>query len=166
MYYAKRLILVRTTIMDSCRSNTLQYIAETRDIFVQFDRDNDGFITVEDLKGAMLSLGKQVTDDELRQLISEVDLDGDGKVSFKEFLSMNTSTRMRKLHEDTELREAFDFYDANKDGLVSATELRNALRRLGMPVSQEEAVKMIKVADTDGDGQVSFEEFAVLMKNT
>ena len=145
-------------------SSTLQYIAETRDIFDQFDRDGDGYITVEDLKGALLSMGKDLTDDELRQLISEADLDGDGKVSFKEFLSMSAATKMREIHEDTELKEAFDFYDANKDGLVSVTELQSALKRLGMPVSHEEAQRMIKAADTDGDGQVSFDEFVILMK--
>ena len=45
------------------------------------------------------------------------------------------------------------------------SELQSALGRLGMPVTEEEARKMIRAADTDGDEQVSFEEFVVLMKN-
>ena len=76
-----------------------------------------------------------------------------------------TSAKIRKIHEESELMEAFDYYDANKDGLVSVSELQSALGRLGMPVTEEEARKMIRAADTDGDEQVSFEEFVVLMKN-
>ena len=144
----------------------MEDVDETRDIFVQFDRDGDGYITVEDLKVAMSSMGKKFTDDELRQLISEADLDDDGRVSLQEFLSMNAQTsRIRKIYEDTELREAFNFYDANKDGQISVAELQSALKRLGMTVSQEEATTMIEAVDKDGDGQVSFEEFAVLMKS-
>lgn len=142
-----------------------EYLTENREIFLEFDRDGDGYITREDLKSALISMGKRVTDEEVRQLLDEADLDGDGKVSFKEFLRMNASAKMRKIHEDSELMEAFDYYDANKDGLVSVSELQSALGRLGMPVTKEEAQKMIKAADTDGDGQVSFEEFVILMKN-
>ena len=104
------------------------YITENKEIFLEFDRDGDGFITKEDLKGALLSMGKEMTDAEVGQLLDEADLDGDGKVSFKEFLRM-TSAKIRKIHEESELMEAFDYYDANKDGLVSVSELQSALGR-------------------------------------
>ena len=151
--------------MQSTGQGLNEYIKENKEIFHEFDRDGDGFITPEDLKGALLSMGKKMSDAEIKQLLYEADLDGDGKVSFKEFLRMNSSAKMRKIREDSELMEAFEYYDTNKDGLVSVSELQSALCRLGMPVTEEEARKMIQKADTDGDEQVSFEEFVQLMKN-
>lgn len=162
---AQSLIRARVVEMQTAGQGLTEYITENKEIFLEFDRDGDGFITSDDLKAALLSMGKKMTDAEVRQLLNEADLDGDGKVSFKEFLRMNTSAKMRKIHEDSELMEAFDYYDANKDGRVSVSELQSALGRLGMPVSEEEARKMIQTADRDGDEQVSFEEFAELMKN-
>ena len=36
---------------------------------------------------------------------------------------------------------------------------------LGEKMSDEEVAQMIKEADTDGDGQVNYDEFVLMMKN-
>jgi hypothetical protein len=60
-----------------------------------FDDDMDGFVTVDELrklwrKAADESGGKidVPSDGILKQLIAEADLDGDGKLSFEEFLNV------------------------------------------------------------------------------
>ena len=58
-----------------------------------------------------------------------------------------------------ELRKAFDVMDANKDGVVTPDELRTLLTGLGEEVTDDIINEMIKVADTNGDGKVDFEEF-------
>ncbi|GFP78834.1 polcalcin nic t 1 [Phtheirospermum japonicum] len=52
----------------------------------------------------------------------------------------------------------FKHCDANGDGKVSATELGEALKKLGS-VTDEEVKRMMAELDTDGDGYVSYEEF-------
>jgi Ca2+-binding EF-hand superfamily protein len=54
--------------------------------FRDFDRDGDGTIDVSELHVAMRSLGHKMSDEELRVLIKEVDVDGNGSLEFSEFL--------------------------------------------------------------------------------
>ena len=49
--------------------------------------------------------------------------------------------------------------DANKDGVVTKDELKNLLKGLGEDVTDEAVDEMIKIADTNHDGKVDFEEF-------
>ena len=51
-------------------------------IFQQFDTDNSGFITAENIKLAMQKLGKQMTLAEVEQMIDQHDQTGDRKLSY------------------------------------------------------------------------------------
>ena len=44
-----------------------------------------GLITEEELKTTMNSLGEPMNEKEVKAMIAEADLDGDGKINFKEF---------------------------------------------------------------------------------
>ena len=70
---------------------------------------------------------------------------------------------MSKLSEDqvAELKKAFQVMDANGDGVVTKEELTNLLKGLGEDVTDEVVDEMIKIADTNGDGKIQFEEFCV-----
>lgn len=54
--------------------------------------------------------------------------------------------------------------DHNKDGKISAKELRRILRELGDDFSNKACNRMIKTVDKDGDGLISFEEFCDSVK--
>ena len=48
-----------------------------------FDKNDDGFITVEDLRHIMQSLGEKMTDGELDEMIAEADSDKDGLIKYQ-----------------------------------------------------------------------------------
>ena len=48
-----------------------------------FDRDGDGLISEEELRLTMTNLGEPLTEAEVRSMIAEADLDGDGKINFQ-----------------------------------------------------------------------------------
>ena len=54
--------------------------------FNQYDANGDGFITMEELRAFLTSVGKKVSEEEVREGIREADIDGDGKVDWKEFV--------------------------------------------------------------------------------
>ena len=56
--------------------------------FKVFDRDGDGLITAEELRLTMNNLGEPITEEEVKAMIAEADIDGDGKINFAEFKSL------------------------------------------------------------------------------
>ena len=56
--------------------------------FRVFDRDSDGLITKEELMITMNNLGEPITEEEVKAMIAEADIDGDGKINFAEFKSL------------------------------------------------------------------------------
>ena len=50
-----------------------------------FDRDSDGLILEEELRLTMFNLSEPLTEGEVRSMIDEADLDGDGKINVQEF---------------------------------------------------------------------------------
>ncbi|KAL1156190.1 hypothetical protein V6Z11_A08G075300 [Gossypium hirsutum] len=60
-------------------------VDELKEAFKVFDRDQDGFISANELRQVMMNMGERLTMEEAEQMIREADLDGDGVVSFDEF---------------------------------------------------------------------------------
>ena len=48
-----------------------------------FDKDDDGFISVEELRHIMQSLGEKMSDKELDEMIVEADSDRDGLINYQ-----------------------------------------------------------------------------------
>merc|ERR1712088_1147113 len=57
------------------------------------------------------------------------------------------------------LREAFDMFDADKDGRVTHKELAQVLQKLKINANMDTLMGMIKKVDTDNSGTVEFNEF-------
>jgi len=62
-----------------------------------------------------------------------------------------------------ELKAAFEKVDVNKSGYIGANELKAAVMKMDPSFDAAFISDMMKLADTDGDNQVSLEEFARLM---
>jgi len=64
---------------------------ELREAFSVFDKDNNGFITAEELKSALLNLGEKLDDSEIKAMIAAADKDGNGEIDYEEFIGMMRS---------------------------------------------------------------------------
>nr|XP_022332304.1 neo-calmodulin-like [Crassostrea virginica] len=67
------------------RSNTED---EIREAFKLFDTDNNGFITVAELRNILTDTGEKIRPEEADELIKAIDKDGDGKIDYEEFCRM------------------------------------------------------------------------------
>lgn len=136
-------------------------VAEYREAFDMFDKDGDGALTHLELRTVLESMGLVMTDAELQELALAMDADNSGKIEFSEFLEM-MATKQREAENmtfESELREAFQEVDRNGDGFISAFELQQIMNLLGEPLKDDEVREMIAVADSQGLGKVSFEDF-------
>ena len=142
-----------------------EQLREFREAFAFFDKDGDGCITVEELSTVVRSLGQSPTPEELRDMVRDVDADGNGTIEFAEFLALMSRQREAANADDNEeLREAFGVFDRDHDGHISKAELRHVMISLGEKLTDEEVEEMIAEADLDGDGQVNFDEFVRMMR--
>lgn len=61
---------------------------------------------------------------------------------------------------ETELRETFDHYDANHDGLIQKSEFGELCTALDADIADDDVDMGFQVIDTDGNGVIDFNEFA------
>ncbi|XP_052103548.1 calmodulin-like [Mytilus californianus] len=141
---------------------TQEQISECRAAFRLFDKDGDGTITTQELGIIMRSLGQNPTDIELKNIIDEVDADGDGTVDFHEFLTM-MSKQLSSRDTAGEIREAFRVFDKEANGFITVEELRDIMGNMGEKMTEEEVEEMIQEVDIDGDGRVYCDEFVKML---
>ncbi|XP_035681695.1 calmodulin-like [Branchiostoma floridae] len=142
---------------------TDEQIEEIKDAFVSFDKDSDGLIATKDIGSVMRSLGQNPTEPELNGMINQVEIGaGKFKIDFPEFLDMMVE-QMENHSSEQEIAEAFRVFDKDGNGFISAEELRDIMKNLGEAMSVDDVDEMIEAVDTDGDGQINFDEFVAMM---
>ena len=138
---------------------TEEQIEFFKESFNRFDKDGNGFINTHELASILRSLGQKHTEAELQEIISEVDIDGNGSIDFPEFLTIMARKMKENNNKDEEIHEIFKVFDKEGNGFISVAELSHVMISLGEEITEEEVKEMIKEADIDGDGQVSYEDF-------
>ncbi|XP_021276476.1 calmodulin-like protein 3 [Herrania umbratica] len=157
---------------------------ELKRVFATFDKNGDGFITKQELGESLKNMRLFITEKEVEEMVVKVDANGDGLIDFDEFCILcqamggHGHPEGARRGEDGngvyeegdgegELKEAFDVFDKDKDGLISVEELGSVLSSLGLKEGNkmEDCKAMIRKVDMDGDGMVSFDEFKRMMKS-
>lgn len=62
-------------------------------------------------------------------------------------------------YSEANLRRTFKEFDKDGSGTISASELKQALAKCNINISDADAKGMIQQADKSGDGQIDVEEF-------
>lgn len=142
-------------------------ISELKDAFAIFDKDNDGFIRKAEMRDILISLGKDGTEEEVRKVLEVADTDGDGMINFPEFLNMMANNlNQAQVDAENQLEHMFKIIDRDQDGFITHSEMKRAIEEMGDTTTDAEVNEMIRKADSDGDGKLTFEEFSAIMKDT
>jgi len=100
-------------------------IAEIRETFTYFDKDQSNCLYDYELKACLSSLGQNVTDDEVKAIFAKFDGDNDGKITFEEFLRFMVH-RMQDSDTPDQIKEAFSILADNND-TITEEQLREQL---------------------------------------
>ncbi|CAO2827100.1 unnamed protein product [Amaranthus hypochondriacus] len=137
-------------------------VEDIKEMFKKIDTDDDGIVTVEELKAGLLKHGSQLGESDVQMLIESVDTLGKGTLDYGEFLAV--SLHLQKFANDEHLRKAFSYFDKDGNGYIEPEELQNALMEEGLDDCSNVANDIFQEVDTDKDGKISFEEFVAMMK--
>ncbi|KAK9673638.1 hypothetical protein RND81_12G180400 [Saponaria officinalis] len=165
--------LKQFSVMNKLKKKALKVIAEhlsteevagIKEAFDGMDIGKTGKINLEQLKTGLHKLGHHIPDADVQILMEAADVDGDGALTYGEFVAV--SVHIKKLANDEHLHRAFSFFDKNKTGFIEIDELRDALNEdIDVVTNTEEVINAIMHdVDTDKDGRISYDEFAVMMK--
>ncbi|CAJ0945324.1 unnamed protein product, partial [Mesorhabditis belari] len=131
---------------------------DLRGIFREFDLNGDDFIQKEELRAVMQKMGQAPTEEELEAMFSAADKDGDGNISFEEFLSIAHANPL-----SLSLKAVFEELDVDGDGFITRSELRTAFQRMGHVLSDHDIKNIYKHVDQNNDGKINFKEFCEMM---
>jgi calcium-dependent protein kinase len=128
-----------------------------KQMFSQIDKNQDGFITMEELQSTLSKCKSKV---EIEEIMKTLDMSSTGKINYSEFLaaSMDHNVFLKKEY----LVNAFNEFDKDKNGKITSSELKDILGK-DTNISASVWDDMIKAADTNGDGVIDFDEFMAMM---
>ena len=66
---------------------------------------------------------------------------------------------------EKKMKEAFSKFDVDGSGTIDKFELHELMKRMGITLSSSELDIMMREADRDGNGEIDFNEFKVMMNN-
>ncbi|RZB97437.1 putative calcium-binding protein CML20 [Glycine soja] len=141
---------------------TTQKKQEIKEAFELFDTDGSGTIDAKELNVAMRALGFEMTEEQINKMIEDVDKDGSGAIDYDEFEYMMTA-KIGERDTKEELMKAFNIIDHDKNGKISALDIKRIAKELGQNFTDREIQEMVDEADQDNDREVSAEEFITMM---
>mmetsp|Transcript_12924 Transcript_12924/g.31488 ORF Transcript_12924/g.31488 Transcript_12924/m.31488 type:complete len:149 (-) Transcript_12924:2025-2471(-) len=140
------------------------FIQKCREAFNTFDADGSGTIDTQEMKLLLESIGESLTEEELFRFMADVDEDGTGEIEFAEFLRAFEKQRGVNVAIEDELDtiDAFVALGGNEDktGFVEQKKLVAVVKEeFGMTIKID---RLVDELDKDGDGKLSYDEFAAL----
>jgi len=100
---------------------------------------------------------------QLIALMKKIDTDGSGEIEFDEFIEfMRNLNKENELDEDA-LKEVFKIFDRDEKGYLTPESVYHIFLALGEKIKLEDIINILKENDIDGDGNLNFEDFKMLM---
>ena len=140
-------------------------------LFNQIDKNGDGKISKDELFNGLQSYKKDISFDELKKqvdiIFNNIDSDHNGYLEYEEFVR----AAIDKDHflSVNFLQFAFNYFDKDHDGEITLEEVKNKFflndKNKNSLKAQDQLQKSFNEIDINGDGKLSFEEFAKMMEN-
>ena len=141
---------------------TTEQILEFREAFQTFDKDGNGSITTKELGTVMRSLGQNLSESEIKEIIDEVDEDKNGTIDFQEFLSL-MARKMKIIDKEDELIDAFKILDLDGTGKISKYQLRYIILSTESCFTGDDIEELLKITDVDDDGNIDLHDFIKIL---
>jgi len=146
---------------------TQEQIAEFKNAFDLYDKDEDGFISIESVGIVMRALGINPTEIELQNIVNDQEDEGDKGadpiINFQQFLSL-IYNKLKIIKIEEELIQACEPFDYEGKGLIFENDFRYAVGNLVCEIfNDEEVAEMLREFGSDDDEQIKYKELARML---
>jgi K+-dependent Na+/Ca+ exchanger-like protein len=139
-------------------------IGDADHVFEQVDKDGNEYIDGDELQQLFDLLECRATPAELREVFVELDTNGDGVISRKEFTEWYCKSEERIM---SQVRHVFDQIDVDKSNSIDRDELKTLLATLDPHVSDEDVESALEEMYRHGNPEeITFEEFSEWYKRS
>ena len=134
------------------------------EIFDLYDIEKTGYVDIKDSLKMLAAIGRKLEPEDENEFLTLADPRKDGRVSKQNFLDGVES--MYTIPDDyiPEIKEAFNFFDKDKDGKISSKEFKNMLVKVSKEYQEKDVDELFKILDVDADGYINIDEFINLWK--
>ena len=143
-------------------NNEENKIGEYKNIFDKFDSNKDGFVNSLELANILKSIDINVSDEEIKQILLELDLEKNGEINYEELLEL-VEKRQKETDPAEKVINAFKLFDKDGNGLINISELKHIISNFGNNIQESEINDLLNEADIDMDGYINYEEFVRTM---
>jgi calcium-dependent protein kinase len=133
-------------------------------VFLTYDENSDGKITKKEMTNVIEKiLQLKNYRKEIDEIFNILDSDNNGFIEYEEFVRASIDKEI--LVTDEILKFAFNFFDKDNSGQITLKELREIFCiNQSKEISEDVIKKIVEDIDTDGNLQISFEEFKEMMQ--
>ncbi|KAL4466496.1 hypothetical protein ABPG72_016637 [Tetrahymena utriculariae] len=139
-------------------------LLQFKSIFEKIDTNNDGQLTKDEIENGFKQFQEFFHGDyDIDKIFANVDLDGNGKINYTEFIT--ACIQHENSIVDSKLQKAFEVFDSDGSNYLTKDELMEIFDSKFKQSDKESQIKQIfSQFDTNGDEQISFDEFKLMMK--
>eukprot|EP01035_Chromulina_nebulosa_P016954 gene16954-22446_t len=138
---------------------------EIKAAFNFIDLNHNNFIGASEIRHILICMGELITDEEIDMMISMVDLDGDGQVSYKEFYALVVTPNPEKVDLHKQIQKSID--DELLQGTIDRKDIEEILKgnhMINVTSVQRKVDTIMKHIQNITEQIITLNEFVIIAK--
>ncbi|CAG2109015.1 unnamed protein product, partial [Medioppia subpectinata] len=142
---------------------TTEQVQVIRHTFDTFDPAHKSYLPYDTVE-YMVRIMRVATGKDLQFIVANADTNGDQRIQFDEFLALAERFLIEEGPDVVaqDLRQAFDTYNTDSDGMISDADMKEILRAMDVELTADELDVLVDQLDRDGSGSVHFNELTTV----
>lgn len=158
--YCHQHVLKRIVLNVIAKNVKVDEIATLKKAFAAIDTESKGYLTLSELDQALRSSGHGATAEDIKMIMSKLDMNQKGVISYHEFLA---ASMQKKLYlQEERIFWAFSRMDHDDSGYITQQDLEQIVKEYHF--DHVRVLDLLDGVDLNHDGQIDYYEFLTLMR--